>query len=70
MDTMVLLVAVSRRYEDEDCTCSHTLAGVPKQVRIEGFCLHIGDNALKTVPVNFQSHLIAYMDSESVGGSI
>lgn len=70
MDTIVLLVGVSRRYEDEDCACSHTLAGVPKQVRIEGLRLHIGGDALKTVPVNFQSHLIACMDGESVGGSI
>jgi len=70
MDTMVLLVGDSRRDEDDDCACSHNLTGVRKQVQIEGLRLHAGGEALKTIPVNFQSHLIACMDGEFVGESI
>jgi len=57
MDTMVLLVGDSRRCEDDDCACSHNLAGVPKQVQVEGLRLHAGGDALKIVPVMFQFQL-------------
>ena len=69
MDTMVLLVGDSRRDEDDDYACSHNLAGVPKQVQVERLRLHVGGDALKTVSISFQSHLIACMGGESVGGS-
>lgn len=70
MDTMVLLVGDSRRYEEDDCACSHNLAGVPKQVQIEGLRLHPGCEALKTVPVNHLFHVITCLVVQPMGGNI
>lgn len=58
MDTIVLLIGDSRRYEDEDCACSQAVTGFPKQEQIEGLRLYAGGDALKTVPINPQYQLI------------
>jgi hypothetical protein len=70
MDTMVLLIADSRRYEDDDCACLHNLAGVRKQVQVEGLRLHAGGNTLKTVPVNSQFRVILCQTGKFMGGIV
>lgn len=57
MDTMVLLVGVPIHFEEEDCACTHSRAGTPKQVRIEGMRLHAGGEALKTVSIKLRFQL-------------
>jgi hypothetical protein len=72
MDTMVLLFGNSRCFEDDDCACSHNLAGVPSQVQqIEGTHLHVGDDAPGVViSANSQFQLNFRFSGESEGGNI
>jgi len=65
---MVLLVGDSRRYEEDDCACSHNLAGVRKKVQIEGLRLHAGGDALKTVSINSRFQIIARLNTQ--GGMV
>jgi len=60
MDIMVLIVGDLRRGEDDDCTCSHDLMEVPKQVHAEGQRLHVGGDVLKAVSVNSQFRTISW----------
>ncbi|MBI5295363.1 MAG: radical SAM protein [Chloroflexi bacterium] len=61
MDTMVLLVGDSRCDKDDDCACLHNLAGVSKQVKVEGLRLHAGGDALRGVSLTSQFQLFAYL---------
>ncbi len=69
MDTMVLLVGDSRRYEDDDCACSHGLAGAPRQVEIDELILHVGDDAVRTVSTRPRSRVVFFQYKGSGGGN-
>lgn len=70
MDSMVLLVGVPRRFEEDDCACIHSQAGTPKQFHVEGLRLHAGGEALKTVPINLRFQAILVQTDKMMGGEI
>lgn len=62
MNTMVLLVGDSRRYEEDDCACSHNLTGIQKQFQVDRLRLHAGGDAQKVVSLNSQFQVVACLD--------
>ena len=70
MADMVQLIGTLRFEEDDDCACSHDLAGVPRQVQVDGQHLLLKGKAFKTVPVNHLSHVITCLEVQPMGGNI